>query len=372
MTIDKKNLWIKNLTLFAVLWTFVVVVFGAGVRLSDAGLGCPDWPVCYGHATWPTAQEELSKASAEFGQEVEVPKAWKEQVHRHLASILGVLILILALVFTKGNSLRKVIYLSAVLAIAGTILYIKKVTTLAALLSIPAILIPLGVAFFSKNSSTNARLSIGLLGVTLLLKPVIVLAHLLGGLTILSLLWWLYLRQASPIVSITTPLKRMALIATFVLGIQIALGGWTSTNYAATACPDFPTCQAQWWPKGMDFKEGFTLWRGLGVNYEGGVLKLAAEVAIHFTHRLWAIVTTLFLVLLGIKAFRYAKTSSSQYTAQLKRSAIAMKACLLIQILVAIGMIKMAFPLGISTAHNGFAALLLLATLSVLYFSRAE
>lgn len=336
MTENSKLLtWMRRLTLASVLLALFVVVLGAYVRLNDAGLGCPDWPGCYGHIDVPQTPEEIAKANAEYPEmQVDQAKAWYEMVHRYFASGLGLLILI----------------------IFGLAIKAKQHVKFAAFL--------VGLVVFQGM--------LGMWTVTLLLKPLVVMSHLLGGMTLLSLLWWFYLKQSKPSPNTSNSLKRLAVITTIVLAIQIALGGWTSTNYAATACPDFPTCQGQMWPKDMDFKEGFIMWRGLGVNYEGGVLRHPAEVAIHFTHRLWAIVASFFIVLLGIKAMKVSRQSSHAYAGKLKLSAITMKTMLLIQILVAIGMIKMAFPLGISTAHNAFAALLLLATVSVLYFSRQD
>ena len=136
---------------------------------------------------------------------------------------------------------------------------------------------------------------LGMWTVTLLLKPLIVTLHLLGGLLTLALLWWLALPPARrELKAAERPLRRLAIAGIAVLAVQVALGGWTSTNYAAAACPDFPTCQASWWPP-MDFRNAFILWRGLGIDYEGGVLDAPARVAIHYTHRLGAYVTAFVL-----------------------------------------------------------------------------
>jgi len=331
-------IWMRRITLLSVLLALFVVVLGAYVRLNDAGLGCPDWPGCYGHIDIPKTEAEIAKANADYpNMQVDQAKAWYEMVHRYFASGLGFLMLVIfgLAIFTKQH--------------------IKFAVSLVVLVIFQGML--------------------GMLTVTLLLKPLVVMSHLLGGMTLLSLLWWFYLRQSHPkekesVQSQSSGIKKLAIITTAVLGLQIALGGWTSTNYAATACPDFPMCQGQIWPDDMDFKEGFVMWRGLGINYEGGVLRHPAEVAIHFTHRLWAIVATFFILLLGGKGLKHARQSKHPYARQLKYSSIAMKTALLTQLAVAIAMIKLAFPLGVSTAHNGFAALLLLATVSVLYFSR--
>jgi len=262
--------WFKHLTLLALLLALFVVVLGAWVRLTDAGLGCPDWPGCYGQLDVPQTQSEIANANAAYpNTPVETQKAWHEMIHRYFASGLGFLILVLTFLAYKTKQHR-------------------GLTTAL-----------LGLVIFQ-----------GLLGmwtVTLLLKPLIVMGHLLGGLSVTSLIFWLFLRVRYPHNKAGhNYLSGFACIALLVLLGQIALGGWTSTNYAATACPDFPTCQNQIWPDNMDFAEGFVLWRGLGINYEGGVLDNPARVAIHFSHRLWAIITILFIVALCVMARRLA------------------------------------------------------------------
>ncbi len=222
----------------------------------------------------------------------------------------------------------------------------------------------------------------GLLGmwtVTLLLKPLIVTLHLLFGLTTLSLLWWLWLtlrrRSSNPWSGTRSAhgrwqhrgagapaplvLRRLALIALIALALQILLGGWTSTNYAAIACPDFPKCQASWWPE-ADFRDAFVPWRGLGVNYEGGVLAPSARVAIHFTHRLGAVVATLLLLFV---AHARADGCAPRATAAAPRPACWWPwrcSCS-----IGISMVVRGFPLWLATAHNAGAALLLLSTLAL-------
>lgn len=329
----RSSVWLQRTTLIALLLAIAVVVFGAFVRLTDAGLGCPDWPGCYGQLDVPKSAEEIAQAEAKFATTVEPHKAWNEMIHRYLASTLGFLILIINVLAFRN----------------------KKHRTLSLAL--------LGMVIFQGM--------LGMWTVTLLLKPVIVMGHLLGGLTVTSLLLWLWFRQKYPInKSGLNRLSSFALIALLVLIGQIALGGWTSTNYAATACPDFPTCQNQIWPEEMDFAEGFVMWRELGVNYEGGVLAMPARVAIHFTHRLWAITTIIFIVLLGILALKRSKQMRFENAGgRLRNSALLMKLLLIVQLAVAVMMIQSGFKLGISTAHNAFALLLLLATVSVLYFA---
>lgn len=324
---DRSSLFHRIGQLTLVL-TFIVVVLGAFVRLSDAGLGCPDWPGCYGHIGVPESQAELSHAETKFGQTVEPAKAWKEMIHRYVASTVGFLILIMCCL----AAFRR-----------------KSVTQ--PLLPPLALLI---LVIFQ-----------GLLGmwtVTLLVKPIIVSAHLIGGMSTLGLLWWILLTQgryfAPNSISNAYKLRRLAIVALVVLVIQIFLGAWTSTNYAATACgSSFPTCQSQWWPA-MDFSEGFVLWRGLGVNYEGGVLAHDARAAIQVVHRIGAVVTTLVLALLVIR-LKFLERDSS-----LNRAGSLVALALIVQLSIGIGMVWLNMPLVAATAHNAGAALLLLSTLA--------
>jgi cytochrome c oxidase assembly protein subunit 15 len=197
--------------------------------------------------------------------------------------------------------------------------------------------------------------------VTLLLKPLIVTLHLLFGLATVSMLWWLWLAQRRRDAATgAAPHARsggVALLAVVVLGLQIALGGWTSSNYAAVACPDFPQCQASWWPE-ADFRDAFVLWRGLGINYEGGVLNHPARVAIHFTHRLGALVATLVVLAAAIGVLLSAAARP-----RARRAALVVLAALALQLGIGIGMVEKGFPLWLATAHNAGAALLLLSTL---------
>jgi cytochrome c oxidase assembly protein subunit 15 len=315
--------WYSRLVWFATGLALFVVVLGAAVRLNDAGLGCPDWPGCYG-ALIPTEIE--SEAATENWPErpVEVSKAWYEMVHRYVAATLGFSILLIAWLAWRNR------------AAPG-----QPVKT-------PLIL--LAVVIFQ-----------GLLGmwtVTLLLKPVIVMGHLLGGLSTLGLLFWLLLEDrrgpASP-----RCFPWPAAIGLIVLICQIALGGWVSSNYAALACPDLPTCMGQWWPEQADFAEGFVMWRGLGVNYEFGILEAPARVAIHFAHRLGAMTTALVLLLITIN---YWRRSSDP---RMPNACIAVWAALVMQITLGVATVWFGLPLAIATAHNGIAAVLLLTVINL-------
>jgi heme a synthase len=205
----------------------------------------------------------------------------------------------------------------------------------------------------------------GLLGmwtVTLLLKPLIVTLHLAGGLTTLSLSWWLSLEpDRRELKAAERPVRRLALAAFAVVCLQILLGGWTSSNYAAAACTDFPQCQGGWWPQ-MDFDSAFVLWRGLGIDYEGGVLDTPARVAIHYTHRLGAYVTAALLLGLVLLAWRRGQTAIVRY------AATAVLAAITLQVLVGMNLVWQGWPLWLGTSHNAGAALTLLAMLTLLRY----
>jgi cytochrome c oxidase assembly protein subunit 15 len=205
----------------------------------------------------------------------------------------------------------------------------------------------------------------GLLGmwtVTLLLKPLIVMGHLLGGLTTLGLLTWLLLEDRRRNADRQPRMVAWPVVAGLLVLIgQIALGGWTSSNYAALACPDVPTCQGQWWPEEANFAEGFVLWRGLGINYEFGVLDAPSRVAIHFTHRLGAMLTLIVLVSVALWMRRRAKAASLRTATSLVLAAV------LLQVAIGIGIVWFGLPLALATTHNGIAALLLLAMINLLH-----
>ena len=324
----------RNIALLATLLALIVVVMGAYTRLSDAGLGCPDWPGCYGHLLGvPESSSEIDQANKAFPERaVEIGKAWKEMIHRYLAEGLGLLIIVMAFIAIKN----------------------RRDTNQA--LWLPVLLV--GLVIFQ-----------GLLGmwtVTLLLKPVIVMLHLLGGLTILALLWWLVLQASTEQTSTqSTPLTSILLVGLLLLGLQILLGGWTSANYAALACPDFPKCQGEWWPA-TDFKEGFVFWRGLGQNYEFGVLDSPARTAIHLSHRYFAIVVAVFWLVLLLRTMVLNKFSN------MRQLATVTLLLLFAQIALGISNIVMKLPISVAVMHNGGAALLLLSIVTLIYYSRLE
>lgn len=334
---NRSAAWYRRLLPLSTALAFGVVVLGAWVRLTDAGLGCPDWPGCYGTLTVPQTETELAFASETYPERpVETQKAWNEMIHRYFAGTLGLLVFGITVAAWRARRQDR----SHPVALP---------TALAVLITFQAML--------------------GMWTVTLLLKPVIVMLHLLGGMSTLGLLFWLTLKawrdRAPSSEAVSATARRFAPWATLALVIvfgQIALGGWTSTNYAALACPDLPTCQGEWWPE-ADFGEGFVLWRGIGVDYEGGVLDGPARAAIHLTHRIGAIVVTLVLVILSMALLVRGGS-------RLRVAGSAVLAALALQIAIGVGIIEWSLPLWLATAHNAGGALLLLALLFLNYESR--
>ncbi|MGI9288473.1 MAG: COX15/CtaA family protein, partial [Pseudomonadales bacterium] len=256
-----------RLALISTVFAFAVIMLGAFTRLADAGLGCPDWPGCYGHLLWPETAAEVSAAEALFPDApVEHDKTWPEMVHRYLASTLGLLAIVLLIGAWRHRSVAQP-------------------------LKLPLLL--LGIVILQGM--------FGMWTVTLKLWPQVVTAHLLGGFTTAALFGLLTLRLRnvnwrgdSVTINTLRKFKPLVLLCLLVVFLQVTLGGWTTSNYAAVACPDFPTCQNEWLPI-MDFASGFNAMQAIGPNYLGGTLDNAARVAIHFSHRIGAIVTALVL-----------------------------------------------------------------------------
>ncbi len=326
----------KGIAAFTVALALLVVVLGAYVRLSHAGLSCPDWPGCYGQLLVPGGDQEVASANLAYpDRPVDSARAWKEMIHRYLAGLLGLSILFMAF---AAYSRRRVPGQQLLLPVMLVLLVIFQAL-------------------------------LGMWTVTLLLKPLVVVSHLLGGLTTAALCWWVYLRHGSASGASAWPReqrlrwpRRLAAIAMVVLLMQIALGGWTSANYAALACVDFPLCQGELWPE-MSFAEAFVPWRGLGQDYEGGVLATDARVAIHVTHRLGALVTFLYMGCVAVYLMR------SGAHPRLAVAAGFMLVLLLAQVLLGIVNVLLHLPLGVAVAHNATAALLLLATVSVYHMT---
>ena len=348
----------QRLSLAALLLCFVVVTLGAYVRLSDAGLGCPDWPGCYGHLVGvPDTEHQVATAESAYPERpVETAKAWKEVIHRYAAGTLGLLILGMFLItLFRGRRIGISPLLPGLLC--GLVLF---------------------------------QALLGMWTVTLLLKPAIVTAHLLGGMTILALLLLAVLKasavkekqptqrfagreprnereamQALRATDTSAPIpaavRGVGVLAPLVLLLligQLFLGAWTSSNYAALACPDLPTCQGSLWPE-TDFEEAFMLWRGLGVNYEFGVLDSAARATIHVMHRIGAITVTVFAIWLMALLWRS--------TGRWRHYAVLVGVTLLLQLSIGIAIVIQQLPLPLAVAHNGGAALLLLALVATNY-----
>jgi len=362
---------LRTLALLAAIFAFCVVMFGAFVRLSNAGLSCPDWPTCYGKVTWPGHAHDIAQANEAFpDRPYEDHKAWREQVHRFLAGSLGFMVLAIALIAAwRRKAAVGAVLVAAVFAAVGVVLYMRGVYVVSSILSALAIALPLiAAATLDRPGAWRVGIAalaviifqamLGMWTVTLLVKPIIVTAHLLGGLATFALLAWAALRwwgvgtRDERFAALRLPVT----IGIVVLVCQITLGGWTSTNYAALACgTDFPKCLGQWWPD-TDFHEAFILWRGIGVNYEGGVLDMAARSAIQMAHRIGAGVTFLYLAWLSHKLAR----------AGLRKVGIAVAVVLIAQVLLGIGNVHLGLPLPMATAHNGVAALLLFTLLAAL------
>ena len=319
----------RRLLLLAMGLGLVVVMLGAYTRLSDAGLGCPDWPGCYGRLTVPA---EVSGADPAYLRQraLEPGKAWKEMIHRYAAGTLGLLILVLAVRAWWPRDRRGGEARHRPAPLAATLLLMLVVF----------------------------QALLGMWTVTLQLKPVVVMGHLLGGLATLGMVTWLWLRTgpgAALAARPPAPLRAWGLLALGVVVVQIALGGWTSANYAALACTDFPTCHGRWWPE-ADFREAFVLWRGLGINYEYGVLDHPARTAIHLAHRLGALAVLLAVGSLGLLLLR-------REPAPLRRAGALVLVLLATQIALGITNVLAHLPLPVAVAHNGVAALLLLSLL---------
>jgi cytochrome c oxidase assembly protein subunit 15 len=368
-----------RLAWLAVALTLCVVVFGAFVRLSDAGLSCPDWPTCYGRAAWPKAAQDVSSHAATAIRPFETHKAWREQVHRHLAASLGVLVLVLALLAARRRrfGIAQIIVASALVA-AAIPLYMRGDHGAASALAILGEAILLFAALrWSRGVMTSApaqalapigaltlsviifQALLGMWTVTWLLKPIVVMGHLLGGLTTFSLLIWMAWRATERPITLADAgvLRRWAWVGLVLLALQIALGGWVSANYAALSCGlDFPKCVGKWWPP-TDFREGFVLWRGVGADYEGGVLDGASRIAIQMSHRIVAVLLALYLLALAWRLFR---------TPGMRSWALTLVILTVTQVTLGILNVKLGLPLHVAVAHNAGAALLLFTLVSLL------
>ena len=316
------------LALIATLLAITVVMLGAYTRLKDAGLGCPDWPGCYGQLTVPQSTDALAKAKLAFPeQKIEPQKAWPEMIHRYFAGSLGLLILSLAI----GALVRR---------------RHDRFTPL----FVPLLLV--GLVIF--------QAALGMWTVTWQLLPQVVMGHLLGGMTIAAFLWWLTLslKHHRPQSTPKTWLKPAAIIGIAVVFTQIFLGGWTSANYASIICPDFPFCQDSLFPK-MDFATAFNFSSPIGANYQGGVLGTTARVTLQMMHRYGAFITATYVTMLAILTLR------SRDRAELRPIGWGILIVLCLQFLLGIANIDTKLALPVAVAHNGVALILLLSLVTL-------
>ena len=318
---------LRTLVIATAACTFFLIVLGAYVRLTDAGLGCPDWPGCYGQLTPLHADEHIRSAQAASpAGPVSAPKAWREMLHRYAASLVGTMILAILLQGLVNRRRRRL-----------------DPDDPAQAIGLPSLLVAVVILQ-------------GLVGkwtVTLLLKPAIVTLHLLGGMLILALLTWLAARHlalkgAQRLIEARS-LRPWAALGLLILWGQIALGGWVSANYAGLACVDFPMCNEQLVPA-MDFEHGFHVLRELGMTAAGKPLANEALNAIHWTHRAGALVTFLYLAFIGVWTAR---------TRGLRNHGLALLAMLVLQVALGIGNVLSMLPLPLAVSHNAGAALLL-------------
>ena len=317
-----------RLALLATVVAMMVVLLGAYTRLTHSGLGCPDWPGCYGFISVPSTDAQLAHAELHFPEApVEAAKGWSEMVHRYCAGTLGCLILLLAVRAWKQRKRHD------------------------QPLKLPLLILLVVII----------QAAFGMWTVTLKLWPQVVTAHLMGGFATLSLLFLLTLRLSGwlPALAIPRRLQRWATAGLVLVIIQIALGGWVSSNYAAVACVDLPTCHGQWWPA-ADFTNGFHLTQHIGPNYLGGQLDSEARTAIHLAHRLGAVLLT--LVLLGL-AWQLRKVG-------MPRLAGLVLLVLAVQISLGLSNVLFGLPLGLAVAHNAGGAALMLTLVLVNYHAR--
>jgi cytochrome c oxidase assembly protein subunit 15 len=321
----------------ACLLAVVVIMLGAWTRLVHAGLGCPDWPGCYGFLTVPQDETRIAIANARFPETpVDVSKGWPEMIHRYAAGTLGLLVFGLAIASVRKR--RAGLPVKLPLFIAGFIV--------------------LQAAF-------------GMWTVTLKLWPQVVALHLLGGFTTLSLLLLLTLRlrrrareSEAPRPAMAASLARLRpwLYGGLLLVIaQIALGAWTAANYAAVACTDLPTCQGQWWPEGMDFQHGFDITQHVGPNYLGGQLTSDGRVAIHVSHRLGAVLVLGYLAILLGLLWRQRAQSGLDKAIALVGGALVLQFCL------GLTNVWLHIPLIVAVAHNAMGAGLLLSMVHLIW-----
>lgn len=306
----------RTLAKIAFLLAFVVVTLGALTRLLDAGLGCPDWPGCYGQLMPPSTAELQASGIPDSG------KAWMEMIHRYAAGLLGLLILLITIKLEIAGANRKLRWLGRGL-----------------------LLLVIAQALF------------GMWTVTLKLQPQVVTIHLLGGMLLLAMLWSLCRRlSTSAPVAVAPTVKTASLLLLVLLFGQIALGGWTSSQYAGLACPDFPTCQGQWLPD-FELQQAFNLTEFIDANHEGGLLPLDARAGIQVVHRLFALLLTMAVLSLGVALWRYPP---------LRPAALTLLGLTALQLSIGIANALLLLPLPLALAHNTGAALVLLSLVDLI------
>ena len=320
---------ISKLSFVGALFTLIVISLGAWVRLTDAGLGCPDWPGCYGLLTTPDTVDELAKAREYYpNADIDVGKAWREMLHRYMAGLLGLYVFFITYISIK---------------------YSKRSYTLPVLISILIII----------------QAIMGMLTVTMLVKPTIVTTHLFFGMLTATLLFINSFKYSNISMS-SEKIPAIALIIITItwvfLIIQILLGGWTSTNYASLACTDFPKCLDQWYPKEMIFNEAFNVINLPDVNYEGGILAYGAKVAIHYSHRITALILTFVFISALYVVFKLNKHSL------LKKLMSISIIFFILQIILGISNVVYSLPLNIAVWHTMNAAILMALISSALYY----
>lgn len=329
-----------RIALFGTALAVAVIMLGAFTRLVDAGLGCPDWPGCYGHLAWPTTETEIAVAEQAFPDApVELDKTWPEMVHRYFASSLGLIAIALVVGAFRhrreeGQPFKLPLILLAVIILQGMF---------------------------------------GMWTVTLKLWPQVVTGHLLGGFITITLFWLLAMRLSGKpwpaMPQRLQGLRKLAVVSLLLVFLQIALGGWTTSNYAAVACPDLPQCQGQWLPE-MDFENGFNVMQHIGPNYLGGKLDNESRVAIHFAHRVGAIIVFLAVLMLTRSLYQQARGYRPA-----QKFAGFLLLVLMAQVVLGLSNIIFHFPVAIAVGHNAGGALLLvtMATLVYrLYFTEAR
>lgn len=336
MASSSSNSKIQLLTLFAFCLGFTVVVMGAYVRLSDAGISCPDWPTCYGHIGVPKSTLQIDQAHENFpgAEKVEGHKAWKEMIHRYMAGGLGLLVFFISFYIVKRR---------------------KQFPGLAKL----AVFLSMLIIF---------QAALGAFTVTIKLMPIIVTSHLMFGFAMLVSLWVMYFKLKRLVVSDEViqgnGFSKLVMAGIIVLLLQIFLGGWTTSNYAQGICPDFPTCQNKQWLPAHDFKHAFEIHTDTSINYQGGILNRAARVTIHMLHRAGAVVTLLLLLIIGLIAI------VRKGYCGLRSTGLAMLIVLVMQLTLGVSNVILQIPVSVAAAHNGIGALLLLMMVTLYLRSR--